>query len=179
MKWILRILAILAGLLLVGVLVLFGMGMRTDADRMQVTVIIHRSPDQVWPWLYEPDKLKTWVTWLKDVRRDAGPLTAGEHDIWTMEDKNNGGMLMNIFATAEAVEPNRSLTLKLSTPGTFHGTAHFVLTDLGGNTTKLEKDDRYQFENWLARLMTPMIMPQARSKAVADLDRLRVAIESK
>jgi hypothetical protein len=179
MKWVLRIFAVLVGLLVVCVVVLLGMGMRADAGRMQSAAVIKSSPGKLWPWLYEPDKVKTWVSWLKDVQSDPGFPVTGAKTVWTMEDANNGGAQMKIYATAEAVEANRRLTLKLSTPGAFHGTATYMLSDLGGGATKLETDSRYEFEGWFPRLMTPLIIASARSKFAGDINRLRASVENR
>jgi uncharacterized protein YndB with AHSA1/START domain len=178
MKWLLYILGGIAGLLVVCVLVLLALGMRSDVNRLQASAIIHRPPDQVWPYLYEGDKLKLWVTWLKDVQRDPGPPQVGRTQVWTMEDMNNGGMLMKINSTINAVEPNRSLAVKLSVPGEFQGSAEYRLTRLGDGATKVESDSRYQFNNWIANLMMPLVIHEAHKKAVSDLDRLRAAVES-
>jgi len=178
MKWLLYVLGGIAGLLVACVLVLLALGMRSDANRLQASVTVHRTPDQVWPYLYEGDKLKLWVTWLKDVQRDPGPPQVGRTQVWTMEDMNNGGMLMKINSTVDASELNRRLAVKLSVPGEFQGSAEYRLTDLGGGATKVESDSRYHFDNWMANLMMPLVTWQAQKKAVSDLDRLRAAVEN-
>ena len=178
MKWLLYILGGLAGLLIACALVLLALGRRTDADRMQASVIIHRPADQIWPYLYEGDKLKTWVTWLKDVQRDPGPPQTGRTQVWTMEDMNNGGMLMKINSTVDAAETNRRLAVNLSVPDAFRGHAEYRLIDLGGGATKVESDSRYEFTNPFAKLMTPLIIPSAQKKATSDLDRLRATVEN-
>jgi uncharacterized membrane protein len=178
MKWLLYILGGIAGLLVAGLLVLLVLGSRADANRMQTSVIIHRPPDQVWPWLYERDKLKVWVSWLKDVEREPGQPQPGHTAVWTMEDMNNGGMLMKIRNTVGAVETNRRLTGTLSAPGGFHGHNEYRLTDLGGGATKVENDSRYDFDVWIAKMMAPLVMSEARKKSVSDLERLRAAVES-
>src|SRR6185369_11991743 len=115
---------------------------------------------------------KVWVSWLKDVQRDSGPPQVGRRAIWTMQDMNNGGMLMKINLTVDAVESSRRYAVSLNADGGFKGHTEYRLTDLGGGTTRLETDSRYDFDFWLAKLMTPLIMSQARKKAVMDLDQL-------
>ncbi len=178
MKWALRIIGAIAGALAVGLLVLIFMGMGTDADRMQGSMVIHRAPADVWPWLYEGDKLTQWVSWLKDVQRDPGPPQVGRTGIWTMQDANNGGMLMKINGTVEAVEPNRRFAMRLAASGGFSGTSEYRLVDLGGGSTRLETDARYHFDIWMARLFAPLIMAQARKKAVMDQEHLRALLEA-
>jgi len=177
MKWLLYIAGGIAGLLVACVLVLLAMNLRADANRMQASVIVHRPPDQVWPYLYEGDKLKAWVTWLKDVQRDPGQPQVGHTQVWTMEDMNNGGMLMKIKSTIDAVEPNRRLAVTLSAVEGFQGHAEYRLTDLGGGATKVQSDSRYEFDNPFAKLMMPLILASATKKANSDLERLRAAVE--
>ncbi len=177
MKWFLRIAAALIGILVLGVLVLAALGMKEDSHRLQTSITIHRPPADVWPYLYEGDKLKVWVTWLKDVERAPGPPVVGAHQTWTMEDPNNGGAQMRIQSTIAAAEPNRRLIADLSAEGGFHGKAQYSLTDLGNGSTRLDLDSDYQFEVWIAKLMSPLIMPQARKKMNGDLERLRMAAE--
>ena len=177
MKWVLRILASLAALLVACVLLLFLFSMKEDSHHSISSVTIHRPPADVWPYLIEEDKLKSWVTWLKAVQRDPGYPAAGASTTWIMEDMNNGGAQMKIHATAKKVDINHVLAVQLSTPGMFHGEAQYTLTDIGNGATKVEIDSDYEFEVWFAKLMSPVIMPQARKKMVSDLDRLRAAVE--
>jgi uncharacterized protein YndB with AHSA1/START domain len=179
MKWLVRIVGGFAGLLVIAVAILLVLGARADSNRLQASVTIHRGPEAVWPWLYEPDKLKSWVTWLKQVDRDReGPPAVGARAVWVMEDMNNGGAQMRIKSDVAAVESNRRLAVKLSVPGAFAGTAEYTLADLGGGATRLECDSRYTFDNPFAKLMTPLIISSARKKMLADMDRMRAAVES-
>lgn len=178
MKWLLRIGGGFVGLLVIAVVVLLALGARADATRLQASVTIRRTPDAVWPWLYEPDKLKSWVSWLKQVESDRqGPPVVGARAVWVMEDMNNGGAIMRINSAVQAVETNRRLAVTVSAAEGFVGTAEYTLTDLGGGATRLECDSRYTFDNAFAKLLTPLIMPSARKKMLADLDRMRVALE--
>ena len=179
MKWIVRTLILLVALLVLGAVTLLALGMRTDSDRLQMSVKINRPPAAVWPYVYEGDKLKQWVTWLKAVQRAPGEPTVGAKQVWTMEDANNGGQLMNIESTVTEVDPHRRLKVALSVPGAFRGTAQYKLTDLGNGATLVESDSHYTFENPFARLMTPLIMMSAAKKMQSDGERLRAATDVK
>ena len=87
MKWMLRIGAGLAGILLLAVVVLFAMGLRADAGRAHASTEIVASRDQVWAWVDDPDKLKQWISWLEEVRTDpAHPTGIGAKRVlaWPM-----------------------------------------------------------------------------------------------
>jgi len=176
MKWILRITGAIVALILLCMVGLVFMGMRADSDRMQTSLVIHRPPADVWPWLYEGDKLTQWVSWLKEVKRDPGPLQVGRKSIWTMEDANNGGKPMTFTTQAEAVEPERRYAAQINAPGAFTGTAEYRLVSLG-DSTRLDSDARYRFDNWMARLFAPLIMNEARKKAVMDFEHLKTLVE--
>jgi uncharacterized protein YndB with AHSA1/START domain len=177
MKWLIRILLVLVAVLVLCAGTLLALGMRADSDRLQMSIKINRPADAVWPYVYEPDKLKQWVTWLKDVERAPGEPVVGAKQVWTMEDANNGGALMKIQSTVLEVDPHRHLKVDLSVPGSIRGTAQYKLTDLGNGTTLLESDSRYTFENSFARFMMPLIMMSAGKKMQSDGERLRAAVE--
>jgi uncharacterized membrane protein len=176
-KIILYILGGFAALLVICVLVLVALNMRTDSNRIVVSTTIHRPPSQVWPYLYEGDKLKAWVTWLQDVQRQPGPPQVGASQVWVMQDMNNGGATMKINSKITAAEPNRRLAVDLSVPGAFDGTAEYRLTDLG-SATRVEADSRYHLNNWFAGLMTPLVVHEASKKAQSDLEKMRAAVEA-
>lgn len=178
MKWLLRIALALVALLVICVGVLIAMKMRKDADRMQNSITIHASPEAIWPYLYEPDKLKAWVTWLKDVERPAGDPAVGSKSVWVMEDANNGGQIMKIQSTVTAVDPHRRLQVALLVPGAFHGTAEYTLTDAGGGATVLSADAHYSFDVWFANLLSPVVFASASKKMQSDEERLRAAVEN-
>jgi len=50
------------------VVTLLILGQRKDAGHMHGSIEIAASPQQLFPWLVEGDKLKQWVSWLVEVR---------------------------------------------------------------------------------------------------------------
>ena len=172
MKWVLRILGGLAGVLLLGVVVLFAMGQRSTANRMQASIEVNAPPARVWTWINDGDKLKQWVSWMVEVRDD------GPRRTLVMRDENNGGQLMEIHcAVAESTPPTR-LRVAMSTPGMFDGDHLYELADLGGGRTRLQITGTYRFSMWLAKLMEPVITPSAERKLVGDMARLKSLVEA-
>jgi uncharacterized protein YndB with AHSA1/START domain len=179
MKWILIVLGCLFGLLLLGGVVLFAMGSSADANRITSSIVIHRRPEAVWPWLYKPDKVKQWVSWLVEIREEgAGEPVVGGKAIWIMEDRNNNNQRMEITGTVKAVEPARHIEIALSAPEGFRGTAVYNLTTLPDCGTRLDSESRYDFENAFARFMTPVICWQAKKKMADDQNHLIRLVES-
>ena len=79
MKWVLRILGGLAGVLILGVAVLFAMSQRANAGKMRNSIELNAPAERVWAWVTEPDKLTQWVSWLVEVRgeRASAPSPGG------------------------------------------------------------------------------------------------------
>ncbi len=179
MKWVLIILGVFVGIIVIAVATLAVLSSRDDANHMRNSVVIHEKPEAIWPWLYEPDKLKTWVSWLVEVRRESnGEPAQGTRSVWVMEDRNNNNARMEIASEVERVESQRLLAVNLSVAGAFRGKASYTLTPLADGSTRVECEGRYDFDNRFARLMTPLIMSQAGKKMTADLDHLRSNVEA-
>uniref|UniRef100_Q01XD7 Polyketide cyclase/dehydrase n=1 Tax=Solibacter usitatus (strain Ellin6076) TaxID=234267 RepID=Q01XD7_SOLUE len=178
MKWVKIAGAVLAVLIVVPVLAVAIAGAGADSNRLTASIVIHQKPEAVWPWLYKPEKVKQWVTWLVEIReRGDGEPAVGQSSVWVMEDRNNGNARMEITGTVEAVEPNRRIAVKLSATEGFMGNTVYTLTPLPDGSTRLDSDSRYRFDNGFARFMTPVICWQAKKKMLSDLEQLRARVE--
>jgi len=179
MKWLKILGSVLLAVVLLPLIVLFLLGFRSDANQSHSSTTIHQRPEAIWPWLYEPDKLKAWVSWMVEARRDPpGAPVVGSQGVWVMEDRNNNNMRMEIASRVEAVEPAHRLVLQLEAKDEFRGDATYVLTDLGNGDTRLDVDNHYNLDNWFAKLMMPVVKIAARQKAESDLAHLRSLVES-
>ena len=180
MKWILIVLGSLVGLLVLCLVVLLVMGASADSNRMVATIVIHRKPEVVWPWLHKPDKVKQWVSWLVELREvgeGGGEPAVGQKAVWVMEDRNNNNERMEITGTVTAVEPNRRIAVHMTAPEGFSGEATYLLTALPDGSTRLDTDSRYVFDNGFAKLMTPLVLWQAKKKLAGDQEHLRQLVE--
>ena len=176
MKWVLWILGSIAGLLVLCVAVLFFAGMRADAGHLHTAVEVAASPEQVWPWLNDADKLKQWVSWLVEVRGSVA--RTGDKRTLVMRDENNGGQLMEIESTAADYSPPSHLRMSLLTKEGFAGEQNYRVTDLGNGRSRIEIDSSYRFDMWFARLMEPLITKAAQHKMVGDSVQLKRLIDS-
>jgi uncharacterized protein YndB with AHSA1/START domain len=140
---------------------------------MHASAEIAASPQQVWVWINDGDKLKQWVSWLVDVK-ESQPRGPGSTQTWVMRDENNGGMLMNLEGRCTEYVPNSRLTVAINAPEYgFDGKQSYVLTDLGNGRTRLDTDGEYHFSQWFANLMTPLVMSASKTKLEGDLARLK------
>jgi uncharacterized protein YndB with AHSA1/START domain len=179
MKWLKRIAIVLAALIVLPILTLLIMGQRSGAGQTRVVAEIHASPQQLWPWLENGDRLKQWVSWLVDVQTWNPPQPgAGAKRVLKMRDENNGNMIMDIENTCLEYAPPSRLTLQLAIKDEFDGRQTYTLTDLGNGSTRLEVLDQYRFTDRLAQLLEPLITPSARKKMEGDVARLKGLVES-
>lgn len=179
MKWIFIMLGTVAALVMIAVGALFALGFRRDAGKVASSVVIDRPPAAVWPWITKPDRQKQWISWLIEIR----PLTestegVGSRALWVMEDKNNNGQKMEITGEIVSVEPGQSVGVKLWSDGMFDGIASYNLVDLGKGETRMESKGAYHYQQGFARLMEPLITPQAKKKMDSDLAKLKSLVEA-
>ena len=178
MKWIVRIAAVLIGILVLGTAVLLAMGQRSSAGQSHASVEIQAAPEQVWPWLEDTGRLKQWVSWLVEVRDQPGSTPGvGTRRVWVMRDENNGGQLMELPFTYTEYAPPSRMTVSCTVAGAFSGRQKYHLTPLGNGKTRVDSEGDYAYQMWLARLMEPVITPAAEKKMRSDLVRLKDAVE--
>jgi uncharacterized protein YndB with AHSA1/START domain len=179
MKWVKIGVVSILGLILLATAALAIAGMGADANRMTASAVFKAKPAAVWLWLYKPERVKQWVSWLVEIREEAaGEPVPGGKAVWVMEDRNNNNARMEITGTVESVEPLRKLAISMTAPEGFHGTNTYTLTEQPDGSTRLDSDSRFVFEDRFARFMTPLVLWQAKKKMLSDLDHLRALIEA-
>src|ERR1035438_5062098 len=91
---------VLASLIVLPIVTLSIMGQRSGAGRIQTATEIQASPEQLWSWLEDGQKLKQWVSWTVEVQPwDPPQPGVGAKRIWKMRDENNGGGAIDIQGT--------------------------------------------------------------------------------
>jgi uncharacterized protein YndB with AHSA1/START domain len=179
MKWVMIFLGSLAGIVGVAVVVLFALGYRSGANQLNTSIEIDRPPSTVWPWVTEADKQKQWISFLVEVREDVpGAKGVGSRQTWVMQDANRNNKKMEIVGEITASIPGKYVEVKMGSEGMFDGVASYNLVDLGNGRTRLESKGHYHYAQAFARLMEPLIMPQARKKMNSDLARLKTLVEA-
>ncbi len=179
MKWVKRVAIVLAALLILPVVTLLLLGLRSGAGQVHSAVDVQTSPDQLWGWIDDGDRVKQWVSWTVEMKPWAPHAGVGATRSATMRDENNGGTQMVIDGTCTEYDPPKTLAVKLSVPNEFDGMETYRLTDLGNGRTRLDVVMTYHFASAFARLFEPVITPSARKKFEGDLARLKTLVESK
>ena len=179
MKWVLYLFAGLGGLVIIAVVVLLAMGSRRDAGRYETSIEIGRPAPVVFAWVTEPQRVKSWVGWVIEIR----PLTpqlsgAGSRELWVMEDRNNNNQRMDIEADIVRHDADRLRVARLTVPDMFSGTVTYELQPLDDRRTQLTYRSDFEYQHWLANLLKPVINRSARQKTVEDLARLKQLAEA-
>jgi uncharacterized protein YndB with AHSA1/START domain len=176
-KYVKWIAVLLGAMIALAICILFVLGHMPNADRYQTSLEIDAPPAKVWAFLDNEQNMTKWVSWLQDVKR-SGPQGPGSVLTLTMKDENNGGMIMRLESRCTEYVPGVRLSEAIGGPAEqFDGTVSYRLTDLGNGKTRLETDSRFHFAQWFANLMSPLILPAARTKAVGDLGRFKALVE--
>jgi uncharacterized protein YndB with AHSA1/START domain len=179
MKWLLYLLAGGIGLLLLAVVILLAIGMRPGAGRFETSIEIARPAPVVFSWITEPDRVKSWIGWMIEIRSlTPGQTGVGTREVWVMEDRNNNNQRMDIEVETTRVDPNRALEASLKAAMGFTGRVAYELEPLDANRTRLTYTASFDYANWLARLMEPLISRSAGQKLQEDLERLKQKAEA-
>jgi len=179
MKAAIRIGGAILGLLLIAVAGLWIASNRRDAGRMRASVEIERAPEEIWPWITEPEQLTQWVKWLREVRPDTtSPAEGIGHretrvidDPRTKEPKLEAGNVTRW-------EPPDQMGIHVEVPDEYEGDVLYTLTDLGNGRTRVEQDGRFTFDKRFASLLEPLMTPGAMRKMFDDMKRLKEKVEA-
>lgn len=179
MKWFVRIVGLLAVLLVVVFLGLWIASNRRDAGRMRASIEIARPPEEIWPWMTEPDKLTQWVGWLDEVVPDSTtpPEGIGHRETWIMNDPRMKQRML-VPGTVTLWEPPTQKGVHIEVPEMFVSDVLYSLEDLGNGRTRVAQDGRVRYVSRMAALMEPMVTPDAMRKLFEDMKRLREKVEA-
>lgn len=177
MRYLLYTLAGFGGLVLLALITLFIMSHRRSAGAVAGSIEINSPPEEVWLWISEPQRLKQWVSWLVEVRPENDVAGVGGKRTWVMDDPNMKQMV-EIQGEVTRYDPPHQLEIHIDAKMGFSGDMTYTLTDLGGGKTRLDTAGKYSYNHWFARLMEPVVTPQAKKKQRADLETLKRKAES-
>jgi len=179
MKWLLYVVAGLVAVVILAVVVLLALGGGRGESSHETSVEIARPARIVFTWISEPDRVKSWVGWLIDIKSlTPGKAAVGARQIWVMEDRNNNNQRMDIETEVTQLETDRLLEARLNVPGAFTGTVTYELQPLDPNRTRLVYRGTFKYEHWLAKLLEPVISRSAQQKLEEDLERLKQKAEA-
>lgn len=179
MKWLRYALSAIGGLLVLAVIVLLVMGGGRGESRHEASVEIAKPAPAVFTWITRPEKVKSWVSWLVDIRELTPDRNGvGARQVWTMEDRNNGNQRMDIESEIMRFEQDRVLETRVAAREGFTGAISYELQPVDPAHTRLVYTASFKYEHWLAKLLSPLISRSAQQKLQEDLARLKQHAEA-
>jgi len=179
MKAAIRIGGAILGLLLIAVAGLWIASNRRDAGRMRASVEIERAPEEIRPWITEPEQLTQWVKWLREVRPDTtSPAEGiGHRETRVIDDPRTKEPRLEA-GNVTLWEPPDQMGIHVEVPDEYEGDVLYTLTDLGNGRTRVEQDGRFTFDKRFASLLEPLMTPGAMRKMFDDMKRLKEKVEA-
>ncbi|HEX4128956.1 MAG TPA: SRPBCC family protein [Pirellulales bacterium] len=171
MKRLIRVLAVLLGLLLVAMAVLWFIGGRTYGNLAQVTISAPRAT--VFTYLTDPAKLKHWVDGVVAIE----PLTSERQTVGARSKivVEEHGSRFEMNDEVIRYEPSEYLEVRITSP-MFGASNMYWLTDEQGKT-HVKNVMRTDYQG-VARVFAPLMKGAVQQKLDADLQRLKKLVES-
>jgi uncharacterized protein YndB with AHSA1/START domain len=132
------------------------------------TVTIPRAPGEVFPWLFEEDKVPQWTGNLDAYAVLDGGLRDGGRIRQTLE---VSGHKVDVEMEITRYEPPSGAQTRFSMSGLDVVTAYELREDGGG--TELVQTLEGKASGFKARMLVPVVQPRLEAKLTEDLDRLR------
>jgi uncharacterized protein YndB with AHSA1/START domain len=181
MKWVIRILAGLIGLILLAIAALWLIGMRPGHDHIVAEVQIDRPASQVFRWLSDDDLVKKWIGGLVELKGISTPAEGGQVGKKFRVGEVNRDQRVDMDMTVTRYEKNRALSMFIASVGDpnngFTETGDYTLTEENGKTL-LRFEVKTKYSGFLPRLFEPFITPEATKKLKEDLLRMKQLVEA-
>ncbi|MGB0035910.1 MAG: SRPBCC family protein [Candidatus Acidiferrales bacterium] len=178
MKWVLRILGAVVGLIVLAVLALYLAGFRRGHGRNSVTVEIARPPAQVFRYLTDDELVKRWVGGLVEIKHLNADVPGVGARMHMVEEYKGESVPMDMEITG--FEANRAIKFRIISAGDpsegFTEAGEYVLEPTGTGT-RLTLSATSEYQGFLPRLFEPLITPEAQKKLKEDLARLKGLVE--
>jgi uncharacterized protein YndB with AHSA1/START domain len=137
--------------------------------RFEHAVDIARPPAEVFPWLFDDDKVPRWTSSLASYEQVGnGPVTVGSRFRQTLDVK---GRRITVDLEVTRVEAPHAAESRFSEHG-FDVTTAYALADSPAGTRLTQTVDA-GFGSFSARMLAPIVEPYLREKLERDLAALR------
>ena len=132
------------------------------------TVEIPRSPEEVFPWLLEQDKVPRWTGSLERYEQLDGSLRTGSRVRQVLD---VSGRTIDVELEITRYDPPRGAETRFETNGIKVVTAYALQPNGGG--TRLTQSLEAKAGGLGARMLLPVVQPRLEQKLTEDLERLR------
>jgi len=134
------------------------------------TVTVPRTPDEVFPWLFDEDKVPQWTGSL-DGYAVQGTLGSGARVRQTLE---VSGHKVDVEMEITRYEPPHGAESRFTMSGLDVVTT-YALTSNGAGTDLTQTLDG-KASGFKARMLVPVVQPRLEAKLTEDLERLRALL---
>jgi uncharacterized protein YndB with AHSA1/START domain len=181
MKWVVRILAGLIGLVVLALAGLWMWGFRSGHGHIVAEVLIDRPADQVFRYLTDDDLVKKWIGGLGELKEISTPADGGQVGKKFRVGEVYRDQRVDMDMTVTRYEKNRALSMFIASVGDpnngFTETGDYTLTEQDGKTL-LRFEVQTKYSGFLPRLFEPFITPEATNKLKEDLLRMKQLVEA-
>ncbi|MGH2969329.1 MAG: SRPBCC family protein [Solirubrobacteraceae bacterium] len=133
------------------------------------SVSLPRAPEEVFPWLLEPDKVPRWTSRLEGYEQTGdGPIGRGSRIRQVLTVK---GQRLDVELEVTAYDPPRSAESRFSLQGVDVVTSYTLA--VAGSGTELTQTLGGRATSFTARMLLPVVQPHLERKLIEDLERLR------
>lgn len=181
MRWMIRILGGLIGLMILCLGGFWLAGTRPGHGHVVEEIVINQPAPEVFRWLAEDDRVKKWIEGLEEVKEVSKPAGGGEvgKKFWLVEYYNGQRVEMEMTVTKFAKD--HALSVLISSMGDpnngFSETGDYTLTEENGQT-RLRFEVQTKYSGFVLRMLEPLITPKAREKLEEDFRRLKGLAEA-
>src|SRR3954451_24333582 len=134
------------------------------------TVTIPRPPEEVFPWLLEPDRVRQWTSGVESYEPE-GSVGPGS----TIHERLEvSGQTFDVKMEVLRYQPPREATTRFSTNG-IEVEATYALAPYGAGT-RLTQSLEAKARSLSARLLVPVVQPRLERKLIGDLERLQTLL---
>jgi uncharacterized protein YndB with AHSA1/START domain len=137
------------------------------------TVALSRPPEDVFPWLLEPDRVPRWTSRLEAYEvLGSGAIARGTRIRQVLTVK---GQQLDVELEITGYEPPRAAESRFSLQGVDVVTTYALAPNGGG--TELTQTLDGKAGSFKARMLLPVVQPHLEGKIEGDLERLREILE--
>lgn len=139
------------------------------------TTIINRSVKEVWQYFTDPNHLKEWLTGFERLEHLSG--TPGTVGATSKQHYTINGKPFELLETITKRVEFRQFSGTMSNE-MLHSTIHNYFTGLEGKKTEVRSDTTVTFKGFM-RVLSPLMKKSFQQRQDADLQKLKLAIESR
>jgi carbon monoxide dehydrogenase subunit G len=141
--------------------------------RCESTTTVARPPQDVFPWLIEPDKVRRWMTGLELYQPlEPGPLGVGSR---IRQELVVSGQHLKFELHVVRLEPPSAAELRFEGSG-FKAANEYTVTPADGAGSAVTWVISGEMTSFKARLIAPMVQAKLEEKLDTDLVRLRALL---